>query len=106
MNRFAVAFLVWAAFFEPLVLGESGKEVFTANCIACHGQEGRARTPAGRKLRARDLTESKLTDDEIRKQVNEGHKDQRGAVMPPFKDVLKPDQIDAVVAFVRSLRKQ
>jgi mono/diheme cytochrome c family protein len=46
-----------------------------------------------------------LTDPEIRRRVNEDHKDERGTVMPPFKDILKSDQIDAVVAFVRSLRK-
>jgi mono/diheme cytochrome c family protein len=97
--------LVWATFLEPPVFGENGKDVFTANCVACHGQDGRARTPAGRKLRAKDLTVSKLTDPEIRRRVNEDHKDERGTVMPPFKDILKSDQIDAVVAFVRSLRK-
>jgi len=105
MNRFAAVFVVCSVFLGPAVFGEVGKEVFTANCIPCHGPDGRARTPAGRKLHANDLTESKLTDDEIRKQVNEGRKDQRGALMPPFKDVLKPDQIDAVIVFVKSLRK-
>jgi len=105
MSRFTAVFIAWAAFLGPPALGEGGKDVFAANCAACHGQDGKARTPAGRKLRAKDLTESKLTDDEIRRQVSEGHKDQRGAVMPPFKDVLKSDQIDAVVVFVRSLRK-
>jgi cytochrome c oxidase cbb3-type subunit 3 len=100
-----MAFLVWAAFLGTPALGEGGKDVFTANCIPCHGLDGRAHTPAGRKLGAKDLTESKLTADEIRKQVNEGHRDQRGVVMPAFKDILKPDQIDAVIAFVKSLRK-
>ena len=84
---------------------EAGKDVFAANCIPCHGPDGKARTPAGRKLGAKDLTQSKLSDEEIRKQVNEGHKDQRGVVMPAFKDVLKSDQIDAVVVYVKSLRK-
>ena len=100
-----MSFFAWAALFGHPALGESGKDVFTANCIPCHGPDGRARTPAGRKLHAKDLTESRLADDEIRKQVNEGHKDERGAVMPAFKGVLKPDQVDAVMAYVKSLRK-
>src|SRR5271157_6326011 len=105
MSRFTAVYFVCSVFFGPAVLGDVGKEVFTANCAPCHGPDGRARTPAGRKLHAKDLTESKLTDDETRKQVNEGRKDQRGALMPPFKDVLKPDQIDAVIVFVKRLRK-
>jgi cytochrome c oxidase cbb3-type subunit 3 len=104
-RRLAAAFLVLSALFGHPALGETGKDVFATNCIPCHGPDGRARTPAGRKLHAKDLTESKLTDDEIRKQVNEGHRDERGAVMPPFKGVLKPEQIDAVIAYVKSLRK-
>jgi len=105
LSRFAPAFLAWAALLGHLVRGADGKDVFIANCAPCHGPDGKAHTPAGRKLGAKDLTASKLTDAEIRKQVTEGFKDQRGLVMPPFKDVLNSDQTDAVVAFVMSLRK-
>jgi mono/diheme cytochrome c family protein len=105
LSRCAVALLAWAAFLAVPALGADGKDVFIANCAPCHGPDGKAHTPAGRKLGAKDLTASKLTDAEIRKQVTEGFKDQRGLVMPPFKDVLNSDQTDAVVAFVMSLRK-
>ncbi|HMD60716.1 MAG TPA: c-type cytochrome [Opitutaceae bacterium] len=105
MSRFAASILAWAALASPASLADNGKEVYLASCAACHGQDGRARTAAGRKLGAKDLTASKLTDAEVRKQVSEGHTDQRGALMPAFKDILKPDQIDAVVAFAKTLRK-
>ncbi len=105
LSRCAAALLAWAVFVTDPTLGANGKDVFIANCAPCHGPDGKAHTPAGRKLGAKDLTASKLTDAEIRKQVTEGFKDQRGLVMPPFKDVLNSDQTDAVVAFVMSLRK-
>ncbi|MGD1031392.1 MAG: c-type cytochrome [Opitutaceae bacterium] len=104
-GRLALAFFVLAALLGRPARGADGKDVFIANCAPCHGPDGKAHTPAGRKLGAKDLTASKLTDAEIRRQVTEGFKDQRGLVMPPFKDVLSSDQTDAVVAFVMSLRK-
>ena len=105
MSRCAMALLAWAALLVHSVQGADGKDVFIANCAPCHGPDGKAHTQAGRKLGAKDLTLSKMTDAEIRKQVTEGFKDQRGLVMPQFKDVLSSDQTDAVVAFVKSLRK-
>jgi cytochrome c oxidase cbb3-type subunit 3 len=105
MKRQYAAFIVWAVLLGQPALGDAGKDVFAKNCIPCHGQDGKARTPAGRMLHAKDLTQSKLTDVEIRKQVTEGYKDQRGPVMPAFKDTLASDQIEAVAAFVMSLRK-
>lgn len=105
MKRFASVFVVAAVIFGPRAFGDVGEDVFSDKCASCHGPDGRAHTPAGRKLHAKDLTGSKLADDEIRKQVNEGHKDQRGQVMPAFKDDLRPDQIEAVVVYVKSLRK-
>jgi cytochrome c oxidase cbb3-type subunit 3 len=105
MSRQYIALVVWAALLGQPAFGDAGKDVFATNCIPCHGQDGKAHTPAGRMLHAKDLTQSKLTDAEIRKQVTEGYKDQRGPVMPAFKDTLTSDQIEAVVAFVKSLRK-
>jgi cytochrome c6 len=105
LNRFAAGLVVFAVVLGPRALGEAGEETFSDKCASCHGPDGKAHTPAGRKLHAKDLTGSKLTDDDIRRQVNEGHKDQRGQVMPAFKDDLRPDQIEAVVVYVKSLRK-
>lgn len=86
--------------------GLTGSEVFTANCIACHGTDGKAKTPAGKKLGAKDLTVSKISDAEIRKQVADGFKNSSGVqMMPAFKDVLSPDQIEAVIGVVKKLRK-
>ena len=88
---------VWAA---------DGAELFVAHCAPCHGTDGKARTPAGKKLGAKDLSESKLADAAIEKQIFDGLKDAKGAErMPSFKAKLAPDEIAAVVVFVKTFRR-
>jgi mono/diheme cytochrome c family protein len=80
-----------------------GKKVFGANCVACHGEDGSG-TPTGLSLMAPDLRSDqvqKLTDDDLKKQVSEGKNN-----MPPFKDTLSADDIQAVVAYVRTFAKK
>jgi cytochrome c oxidase cbb3-type subunit 3 len=75
-----------------------GKQVFTTNCASCH------RADAG------GLIGPNLTDDnwihggsllQIHKTVSDGV---LAKGMPPWGKLLKPDQIDNVVAYVASLR--
>jgi hypothetical protein len=67
---------------------------------------GWAGANAGRKVHAKDLTLSKLTDAEIERQIREGTKDSRGlATMPAFKDQLSDAEITALVPVVKSFRK-
>jgi mono/diheme cytochrome c family protein len=89
---------IWAA--------KSGSELFGEFCAPCHGPDGKARTPAGRKLGAKDLSQSKLADPEIEKQIANGTKDARGIDrMPPFKEKLTASDIAALVAYVKSFRQ-
>lgn len=83
-----------------------GRETFAELCAPCHGSDGRARTPAGRKLRAGDLTQSKLSAAEVGKRIAEGLRTEKGVErMPPFGGKLTPEQIEAVTAAVLALRK-
>lgn len=84
----------------------SGEALFGDYCASCHGLDGRARTPAGRKLGAKDLSASKLGDAEIEKQILGGTKDARGNDrMPSFREKLKPEEIAAVAAYVKHFRR-
>ena len=90
---------------RSLLAAPDGAVLFEQYCIPCHGPDGRARTPAARKLGVKDLAESKLTDAEIARQISNGTKDADGKDrMPPFKDKIAAPEIDALVAFVKSLR--
>lgn len=84
-----------------------GAIVYENHCAPCHGLDGKARTPAGRKLGARDLSESKSTDDLIVAQIRNGVKSPQGAErMPAFKERLTPEETSAVAAFVKTFRKK
>ena len=79
--------------------------VFEYRCAACHGIDGRARTPQGRKMKAKDLRESRLTGAEIEKQIREGSRIKTGvSVMPALGHDLTDDEIQAAIRVVQSFR--
>ena len=100
--------VVWCgvAFFGASVRADNGKELFVKHCAPCHGKDGKAESPAARKLGVKDLSQSKTTDAEIEKQVSEGRKDKGGNLkMPQFKDALTPEEIKSLIAVVKGFRK-
>ena len=106
-----------ASFFRPLafvLLGAlaraaepDGALIFENNCASCHGLDGKARTPAGRKLGAHDLSESKYDDAALAVQIRQGVKTPQGVTkMPAFADRLKDEEISAVIVHVKKFRKK
>ena len=91
---------------SPFQSAADGKELFGKFCMPCHGKDGKAQTPIARKLGVKDLTQTKLTDAEIEKQINEGKRDDHGKeLMPSFKSRLSADEIKALVVVVKELKK-
>jgi mono/diheme cytochrome c family protein len=92
--------------YSPGTLRADEKPLFMTHCAPCHGKDGKADTPMARKLGVKDLSQSKLGDSEIEKQIIEGKKNDRGVqIMPPFKEKLSSDQVKSIIAVVKSLRK-
>jgi len=91
----------------PRAIGApTGEDIFAENCASCHGTDGKGRTPAGKKLGAKDLTASKISEAEIARQILDGTKDPKGAArMPAFKERLSPNDIPALADYVKSFRK-
>lgn len=90
----------------PLSLVGDGKELFAKQCASCHGPDGKAQTPIARKLGVKDLTQSKLTEAEIEKQIIEGKRDEHGKEkMPSFKGKLSSDEIKSLITAVKDLGK-
>lgn len=82
-----------------------GRKLFVKNCAPCHSEDGRARTPAARKLGVKDLTLSKLNDDQIRLQIQQGVQEKNGqAKMPSFKDKFSDAEIRALIRVVKAFR--
>lgn len=79
--------------------------VFQNYCAACHGVHGRAHTPQGRKIKAKDLRESRKTDAEIERQIREGSLIKTGvSVMPAVGQGMTEAEIEAAIRVVKSFR--
>jgi mono/diheme cytochrome c family protein len=86
------------------------KENWEKNCGPCHGKDGKGETKAGRKADVKNLTDAtyqaSFTDEQMFKQIKEGLKDKNGKEkMKAFGDKLSDEEIKALVAFVRELKK-
>jgi mono/diheme cytochrome c family protein len=72
-------------------------ELFKQYCAKCHGEDGKASTPKGKQLSARDFTDAEWqageSDEELIKSVTEGKEDD----MPPFGKKLTKEQIESLV---------
>ena len=80
--------------------------LYNKECAGCHGKDGKGKTPTGRKVGAKDLSQSKSTDAEMEKQIIEGKKAPNGTpAMPPFKDKLDAEEIKDLILFVKKFRK-
>ena len=80
------------------------KSVFTKNCALCHGPDGRAQTPAGKNLKASDLTSPAIqsqSDTQIQNAIAKGK-----GKMPPYGPALGPKGLDAMVKYIRTLKAQ
>jgi mono/diheme cytochrome c family protein len=85
------------------------KENWDNLCAKCHGADGKGDTKMGQKLGCKDFTDAKvqadIKDDAATKAVKEGLKSDDGKTqMKPF-DQLSDDEIKALVAYVRGLKK-
>jgi mono/diheme cytochrome c family protein len=79
------------------------------DCVQCHGKDGRADTKMGKLLSAKDLTDPKVqaefTDAKAAQSIKEGVKQNGKTTMKAFGGKLTDDEIKALVAYVRTLKK-
>ena len=87
---------------------DAGKRPYNANCASCHGKDGKGDTEEGKKKHVKDLTDpavqAKLTDDQIEKIITDGISE-KDREMKGFKDRLSDEQVKAITAYVRTLKK-
>jgi mono/diheme cytochrome c family protein len=91
------------------MLGADGKALWDANCAQCHGKSGNADTKMGKTLKAKDLTDAAVqasfTDAKATQSIKEGVKENGKTTMKAFGDKLSDDDVKALVAYVRTLKK-
>jgi mono/diheme cytochrome c family protein len=81
-----------------------GAALYKTKCAMCHGPDGTGKTPAGLKLKVRDLQSpevQKQSDSDLALGIGKGK-----GKMPPFGKTLNDDQIKALVAQIRELGKK
>jgi cytochrome c6 len=96
------------------VLGRAATadENWENSCASCHGEDGKAQTKQGKKLKLRDYTDAavqaEFKDEDMLKAILEGVKDKDSGKerMKGFKDELEnPEQAAKdLVAFIRKLK--
>jgi mono/diheme cytochrome c family protein len=90
-------------------LGADAKANWDANCAQCHGKSGNADTKMGKTLGAKDLTDAKVqagfSDAKAATSIKDGVKDGGKTTMKAFGGKLSDDEIKALVAYVRTLKK-
>ena len=85
-----------------------GHEIYKANCVACHGETGKGDGPGAGVLKPppRDHTDraymSTLSDKEMADVIKMGGA-MKGKPLMPSHPQFGPDDLNAVVAYVRSL---
>ncbi len=80
-----------------------GAATYKAKCASCHGADGSGQTAMGKAMKLRDLGSAevqKQTDKELVAVTADGK-----GKMPAYKGKLSADEINAVVAFIRTLKK-
>src|SRR5215471_10752203 len=79
------------------------------NCAQCHGPNGKGDTKMGKMLGAMDLTDAKkqasFTDAQAIAAIKDGIKQNGKTTMKAFGGKLSDDEIKALVAYVRTLKK-
>lgn len=104
-----VLLLAVLASFGVLAYASEPAANWSEHCAKCHGKDGRGETRTGRKLGIKDYTDPKLqaefTDHDAFHAIKEGIADNKGKVhMKPIPG-LSDDEITALVAYFRTLKR-
>jgi len=90
-------------FCAPTKADEKSAALYKQKCAACHGVDGKGETPTGKAMKVRSFADpevAKMSDDELAGAIEKGK-----GKMPAYGKSMKPDEIKAIVVYVRSLAK-
>ncbi len=89
--------------------GADAKEAWGKLCAKCHAADGSGNTAVGKKLKIKNYTsadvQAKMSDEEITKAIVDGVTVDGKERMKPFKDALSADDVKAMLAYIRAMKK-
>jgi len=99
----AAGLLVSSLAFQAAVPAADGGVIFKKNCAICHGTDGKG-IPTFKTPNFTDPKwQASAKDKDIREAIKNGKK---GTLMQGFAGQLNDQEISAVIAYIRSLRKK
>ena len=91
---------------------KAAMDVFTKNCLRCHGDHGKGDGPAGKFLKTKpaDWTDkarmSKMTDSDLKTVITKGGGAVgKSPVMPAFGDKLKDQDVENLIALIHQVEE-
>lgn len=111
MKLLATALLASASLALAVTAGAATtQENWDTHCAKCHSADGSGSTKVGQKLKLKDYSKAEnqalFTDAQAASAIKDGVKDAAGKfTMNPYNEKLTADEIQALVPFVRSLKK-
>src|SRR5712691_443693 len=87
----------------PARADEKSAALYKQKCAACHGMDGKGETATGKAMKVRSFADpevAKMSDDELAVAIEKGK-----GKMPAYGKSLKPDEIKAMVSYIRSMAK-
>lgn len=113
MKRFSlIALAVLSLSFSAQAADKKIERLFGSKCGSCHGKDGKAQTEKGKKMAMRDIASpefQKVSDADMKKAILEGVKVEKNGVkqeMDAYKEDLKPEEVDALVSYMREFAKK
>jgi mono/diheme cytochrome c family protein len=108
------AAVLLAGWMSRPAFAETDKKIvraWKAKCSACHGEDGKGATEQGKKMGVADMTSAAfwkdVTDAKMKDAISNGVKQTKNGKtqeMEPYKDKLKPEDIDGLVAYVKTFK--
>ena len=89
--------LVLTAYAALAAAAFTPSKLFVQKCAKCHGEDGKAQTPKGLKMKAQDFGDPEFQKERTDAQLIDAVTNGTEKDMPPFGKVLSPAEIEALV---------
>lgn len=102
-RMFLLSSILSPTFLVPGAVAQAPADIYKAKCAMCHGADGKADTPAGKAMKARDFHDPdviKATDADLTVAIVKGRNK-----MPAYAAQYSADQIKGLVAYIRDMQK-